>query len=267
MQYGLIGAGPVHKYMVAGLPRLRKELGPVAAINRRTASRIVNTLRAGEACDLCDVAACPLILICAPGEHCIGLLAFLAQTGMNWEGKSVVLCETTAFSLQLPWLRAAGASVASLRSIVGLQGRFLVEGDREALRAARYLARQLSGIALEIRPEDHLLYCASTTLASSLYTPLLEACMLGIRRTRLSGTHSAQIVEALFLQTLRTFLYSGRRSWVGVVAQGNQTAMDQEASALGTISPELAEFYRVHASMATCLLKPRRVKNRPENNG
>jgi predicted short-subunit dehydrogenase-like oxidoreductase (DUF2520 family) len=265
-QFGLIGAGPVHEYLIGDLPRVIRAVGPVAAVNRRTASRIVNTLRAGEACDLDEIGSVPVILICAPGDHLQPLLTALERSKVDWTGKSIVLCECVAFSRELEFLRAAGASVASLRPFVGMPRRVLIEGDRSALRAARYLVQQMNSVAMEIRAEDYLFYSAALTISSSLFTPLLESCMVAIRQTRLSGTHSGQIVEALFLQTLRTFLYSGRKSWSGIVAEGNQKAMDLEMAALETIQPEIADLYRSSAASAICLLSPRRPSGKaPES--
>ncbi len=266
IQYGLIGAGPIHRYLISDLPRLSQELGPVAAINRRTASRIVNTLRAGEACDLDDIGSVSVILVCAPGAHLQSLLLALQKSKVAWVGKSLVLCQCGAFSRELDSLRKAGASIASLRNLPGLPGRFLVEGERDALRGARYVVHQLGQVPVEIRPDDYLFYLASETLAGSLLTPLLESCMLAIRRTRLSGAHSAQIVEALVQHTLRNFLYSGRKSWAGVVAEGDWSAMELQAGALGEVQAELADVYRTYADCATRLLRPRsRITKRPEN--
>ena len=266
IQYGLIGAGPVHQYFVRDLPRIVKELGPVTSVNRRTASRIVNTLRAGEACGLEDLGPTPLLLICAPGEHLKPLLAALAQSKIAWRGKCLVLCECEAFSRDLEVLLNAGCSVASLRQLIGLPRRFLIEGDREPLRAARYLVQQVRSVPIEIRPEEYLTYSAASTFAGSLFTPLLESCMAAMRQTRISGTHSAQIVEAMFLETLRMFLYSGRKSWAGIVADGNKAAMDREMAALTASRPELAEAYRNYATAAMSLLSPRRRVRRVAEN-
>jgi predicted short-subunit dehydrogenase-like oxidoreductase (DUF2520 family) len=206
------------------------------------------------------------VLICAPDDHLQPLLAALERKRIDWRGKSIVLCECKEFSLELQNLQSAGASVATLRRLAGLQRRFLVEGNRMALRAARYIVQQLNCVCVEIRPEDHVFFSASLTFASSLFTPLLDGCMRAVRQTRLSGAHSGQLVEALFQETVRTYLYSGRRSWSGVVADANSKAMDNEMRALATIQPDLAEVYRTYAESSKRLLAPRRrAKTAPEN--
>ena len=249
MRYGLMGAGPVHQYVVTGLPRLAQELDVVAALNRRSASRIVNTLRAGRAGSFEDLNEMEAILVCAPGEHCQPLLAAAQKTRIQWSGKLLVLCRCVPFSCELAFFRDAGASVATLRTIDGLPQRFLLEGDRDALRLARYLVQQLRGMAVEIPAEDYALYTAAVTLSSSLFTPLLEACATAIRGAGITASPT-QFVEAMFLHRLRTFLYSGRKSWSGTVAEGNSSAIEREIESLAAIHPELANFYRVSAGAA-----------------
>ena len=259
MKYGLIGAGPVNKYLAAKLPRLSRELGLVAAANRRAASRIVNTLGAGEAGGLADLHSAELILICAPDDHFLALRPVLEQTAIEWAGKSLVLCQCRVFSRDLEFFRSRGASVASLHGISGLRDRFVIEGDRDALKAARYLVAQLRSVPIQIDPESYSLYCAAQTLASSLFTPLLDGCMTAVRAAGVSGKMPAHLMEALFLHSIRSFLYSGRKSWSGTVARGDEAAVAREAEALEKIRPRLAHFYRVTADASMQML----VNNKP----
>jgi hypothetical protein len=155
MQYGLIGAGPVSQYLVRWFPHLPTELGPVAANNPRLASRIVNTLRAGSALrDVSGLQDVPVILICAPGHHLESLLPFLKDAALDWRGKKIVLCNCDLFSRQMEFIRECGAHVASLRPIAGMPKRLLIEGDREAVKAARYFVTEMRAVAVEIEPDS-----------------------------------------------------------------------------------------------------------------
>ncbi len=249
MQYGLIGAGPVSQYMVRWFPHLSSELGPVAANNSRLASRIVNTLHAGTALrsvkELQDTA---MIAICAPGRPLEPLLSCLESAGPDWGGKKVVLCNCELFSRQLKHIRERGGLVASLRPIAGMPKRMLIEGDREALKTARHFVSEMRAIPVEIDPEKVSVFCAAVTFSNSLFTPMLEACALAVRAAGISGSLRDQIVESLFQQGLRGFLYSGKKSWSGTVAEGNHELMERELAGLEGIQPELAELYRVTAA-------------------
>lgn len=254
MKYGLIGAGPVSQYLAAKLPQLSRELGLVAAANRRAASRIVNTLGAGKAGALEEMGSVDLILICAPDDHFHALRPVLERTPIDWTGKSIVLCQCRVFSRDLEVFRSGGASVASLHAVSGLRDRFIVEGDRDALKAARYLVGQLRSVPIQIDAERYSLYCAAQTLASSLFTPLLDGCTTAVRAAGVSGKMPAHLMEAMFLHSIRTFLYSGRKSWAGTIARGDDKAMEREAAALEAICPPLAHFYRVTTDAAVKVL-------------
>jgi hypothetical protein len=256
MRYGLIGAGPVNQYLAAKLPRLGEELGPVVASSHRLASRIVNTLRAGEAKRfLSELAPMRNILICAPRDSLKSLIPLLNDSSMEWKDKAVLLCNCSASSRDLNHLRERGASLASLHNIPGMANKYLLEGDRQALRLASYVVGQLRGAAMPIDPECYPLFCSAVTFSSSLFTPILEGCMSSLRGSGVSGTARAKIIEALFQQSLRMYLYSGRKSWSGTVAEANERSMKREAAALMVLQPELAHLYLAIAQASADLFK------------
>jgi hypothetical protein len=260
MQYGLIGAGPVNEYFAGKLPRLRQQLGPVAATNHRLASRIVNTLRCGAAVrDLSELAECHVILICAPGNHIEQIRERLLGLPFDCKRKVILLCECDSFSMDFNFLSDQGALVASLRSIPGAGGRYLVEGHRLAIRTARKLLADMRASAVEIPSQHAALYCAALTISSSLFTPILQSCLLALRGAGMTGVASGVITEALFSHNLRMFMYSGRKSWTGALARGEVEEMQRQIEALEGVSPEAAQLYRSTAEAALQLLaKPRR---------
>ena len=255
MEYGLIGAGPVNQYFAGKLPRLHQQLGPVAATNHRLASRIVNTLRSGIAMrDLSGLAECHLILICAPGVHIRHVREHLRSIVFDWKHKCIVICESESFSSEFEFLRSCGAQIASLRSIPGAGGRYLVEGDRVAARFAHDLVAQVKGSAVEI-PSHHVsLYQAALALSNSLFTPILESCTLALRATGVTGVAAQVVTESLFSHTLRLFMYSGRKSWNGPLARGDFRSIDQHIRALERVSPKAADVYRSGVEAAVGLL-------------
>ena len=257
--FGLIGAGPVNQYLVGRLPRLSRELGPVAAANHRLASRIVNTLGAGEAKpDLNGLAEAHDILVCAPGRHFELIRPVIESANLNWKRKTVILCACDAFSVDLAALRERGAAVGSLRPVAGLGTRYVVEGDRPAVKVARTVVRDLGALPIEIDHEKTDLFSAALTLSTSLTTPLMEGCMTAIQGAGITGASRGQLLEALFLQTLRFYLYSGRKSWTGTIAEGDEARMEREIAALERIQPAVANVYRAGLESAQTLLRPKR---------
>ena len=221
----------------------------MAANNPRLASRIVNTLRAGTAVrDLTGLQHTSVILICAPGTHLASLLPFLEKTELEWRTKRVVLCNCVLYSRQLEHIRDCGGLVSSLRPIAGMPKRLLIEGDREAVKAARHFVNEMRAAAVEIEPESVPLFSAAVTFSTSLFTPMLEACAQAVRAAGISGSLRDQVVESLFQQGLRAYLYSGRKSWSGPVADGNKESMQRELTGLEEMQPAVAELYRATAS-------------------
>jgi len=273
MQYGLIGAGPVSQYFAAKLPRVRQQLGPVAASSHRLASRIVNSLRAGEAIrDLSGLAPSEMILICAPDGHLQSLLPILRRGSQKWANKHIVLCDCDAESRSLDFLQERGASVASLSSLPGTSRKYLVEGDKNAVKCARGLVKEMKGAPIEIRTDHYALFRAAKTISSSLFTPLLEGCTSALRRSGINGAGPSQIAEALFLHSLRAYRYSGRKSWSGSIARGDQRVIEEEVESLRAFKPVLAELYCTGSQSAQKLFthsKRHRVEKAggPENSG
>lgn len=261
MPYGLIGAGPVSQYLVRWLPSLQHELGPVAASNPRLASRIVNTLRAGRPLrNFADLRSASVILVCAPGNTIDSLLPVLYGAPFEWQGKTLLLCDCNAFSRDVNRLRRNGASVASMRSVPGLGKSLVLEGDRKAVREARHFAGKLRVLAVEIDSDQVDLFAAALTVSSSLLTPILEVCTQAIQAAGVPGALRSSVLERLILHTLRCYLYSGKRSWSGTVAEENQPAIDRELKALEALHPTFADLYRRSAGAGVAVLKkPRSV--------
>src|SRR5581483_3913935 len=131
MRLALYGAGAVSKSFIAGLPRLPRQLGPVAASSYRLASRIVNSVRAGFAVkSLEGFEDEQLILICVPDPALAGVVRHLAAARLDWFGREVLLCDSHYDSRALDPLREPGAETGSLKPIHSAPGRFIVEGDR-----------------------------------------------------------------------------------------------------------------------------------------
>src|SRR6185436_19733939 len=109
MTFAVAGGGRVSSSFVARLPRLGRELGPIAAQSYRLASRIANSIGAGHAVKSYeDLNASSLILICAPAKGVGPIVSALAEA-IECRGKLFLACEGGADSRQLACLKAKGA--------------------------------------------------------------------------------------------------------------------------------------------------------------
>ncbi|MBI1790947.1 MAG: DUF2520 domain-containing protein [Acidobacteria bacterium] len=249
--FALVGGGRVSDSFVARLPRLARDLGPVAALSYRVASRIARTLRAGHAVPgFQHLQACRLILLCVPAKQIPGALARLSES-LDWPGPTVLDCGPGADSRRLAELREQGAAIGSLRPVAGLANRlFVAEVDPAAVRAADRLAGRLGGRTEIVETERLDLYLAALTFGSSLFTPLLAAAADCLREAGLSKAGVDQVSGALFEQSLRGYQYSGNRSWRGPLAAGDSQRVMGELSALSRWRPRLAGYYRDSARFA-----------------
>ncbi len=243
-KWGLAAAGGVSRSILSRLPGLNLRLAPIGSTSFRLAVRIANSLNAGTpARSLAELDACSLILVCAPGGTMTRLKTALRGAALNWPGKLLVVVDSESYSCDLSEFRERGARVASVNLIQGYAGRYAIEGDRDALRHARVLVRDLQGKAMEVPGDRVRLYDASRTVAGSLFTPLIETCVECIRQAGITGPASAAMAEAMFQHSLRAFMHAGRKSWSGPIARADREAIDRECRALEEVRPLMARFF------------------------
>ncbi len=251
MQFGLFAGGAVSGSFLMRLPGLARRLGPVTAVSYRLASRIVNTLRAGRPVkDASALDPCRTILICVPENTLLQAVGMLAGADIEWAGKTLLLCESAATSRSLDCLRARGAAAASVAGIEGSAGHFLVEGDTPAIRYARRLIADLGGKAVEFDTSRMAFYDAGRALATSMFTPLIAACVECLSTAGRNPASAARIAETLLQRTLRAYLQSGKKSWSGPLALGNGSEVRRQLAVLGENKPQLADYYRKAAVSA-----------------
>jgi predicted short-subunit dehydrogenase-like oxidoreductase (DUF2520 family) len=255
MRFAVAGGGRVSASFVARLPRLSSELGLVAAQSYRLASRIVNSIGAGRAAKKYeDLDGSTLILICAPPPGVAGIIQALGDA-IECQGKIILLCESGTDSRQLALLKAKGAVVGSIEPIPGFEGRrFVTEGDRVAVREAKTLVRHLAARAEEVQTAKMAVYAAGLSFAAGLFTPLLEASAQCLQEAGMSKVTAVKVAEALFENSLRGYVYAGKRSWSGPLAEGSRAAVKLEIEALGATKPLLARYYSEMAPLAVELL-------------
>lgn len=233
------------------LPRLPHRLGPVASTSHRLAARIANTLKSGTAVkDFGGLNNCSVILLCAPAGSIDRLAGALANAPVDWNGKVLLLCDSDAYTCDVPKFRELGAAMASINGLDGIADRYIVEGDPIALREARALVRDLGGKPIEIASDRIRLYDAALTLSGSLFTPLMETCTECIRQVGVTGPAAATLAEALLQRSIRAFMHSGRKSWTGPIARAQHAAIDRESHALAAVKPVMGRYFRTSADLA-----------------
>ena len=247
-RFGLYGGGAVAKSLVARIPSLGIRLGPVAASSVRVASRITNSMGAGQPAASCDeLDECRHLLVCVPGDALAASVEALRDARVNWRRVAVLVCDTPGDSRALAALRQRGAATGSLNPVPGTIDRFVMEGDREPVRLARWIVKEVGGRAIELGTEQMDYYAAGLALASGLFTPLIAACAECLTAAGCPQPEAVELAGLLMTHTLRNYANAGRNSWAGISAL---PAVEMQNGAL-------ARYCREAATFAEALLGPR----------
>jgi hypothetical protein len=253
-RYALFGAGAAARTVLAELPSLRQELGPVGAATIKVAARIVNVLKTGYAArDLRSFNECEVILVCAPDTGLDRAVDILQISQIDWRFKVVLFCVSDVTSVDFSFFQERGASVGSLNQIEGLEKLYVIEGSREALREAKRLVKELKGKAIEVNHAGMRLFEAARTMSGSLFTPLVNSCVEWIRESGVESKEATRLAEKMLMWTLRTYLHSGRRGWSGVAARRDWTAVQIQYEAVRKVNALQGEYFRSSAEHAFAL--------------
>ncbi|MFN3322493.1 MAG: hypothetical protein ACK5AZ_03265 [Bryobacteraceae bacterium] len=237
----LVGAGPISHSALLRMSNLRHSLGPVKASSLRLASRIVNRIRAGYPVDSYgQFEKADVVLIWVPDRMAASIVEELASSGLNWDGRTVILHSPKLDSNLLSALAERGAATASFCDVDGVQSRlFIGEGDK---RAVADLDRLLASDELDLialRPGKKPLFLASRTLAGEMVLKLIHGAVESLRVSGLTMREALPIVETWVEATLRAYLRAGRKA-PGIHSETDDAELAEQAAALAEALPELA---------------------------
>src|SRR3954453_13896020 len=94
-QVAVVATGKVMHSFVRDLPGFHERIGLVKAVSLRVASRITNALRAGGPVENCErMGDCRTVLICVPDDAAKDTVSELAECGVDWRRRTVLLCDS-----------------------------------------------------------------------------------------------------------------------------------------------------------------------------
>lgn len=230
--YALIAAGSVGRTLIGALPAKSRQIGPVAAVSYRVASRIANSLRAGRPVrDLADLDNNQVILFHAPPDQIRLLLHVCFASPLRWHGRTLVFCDCEPPAGALARLHAEGGFTATARTF-GVPGFAAIQGGPHALHVARRIVRDVGLRPLEIAHDRVNLFSAAVTLATAAVTPLIDRATHLLRCAGLRDGDSIKLAEVLFHQTIKGYARSGRQSWLWHIAPPAPEHLEAELCAL-----------------------------------
>jgi hypothetical protein len=204
-------------------------------VSLRNASRTVNQMKAGTACDdFTGLQKCEVVLISVPDAKLDAWIHLLAGLTADWQRTSFVLCSNTLHAACLAPLRQKGASTASLSEM---------EGYVALHRLRRLIETSSTARVLEITEGRRAIYDAGLTFASGMTFPMIASAVDSMRAAGLHANIAENVVENAVIGALRAYLRAGRRGWSGPIAKIDREELGRQYQALFEVDPELSEIY------------------------
>jgi len=263
----IIGAGRVGRALGRCLRELGWKIGAVVTRSEPTARKVVRSIGAGHAHAFLtrQVVAAQVILITTPDRSVAEVAEELARIGAEELRGKIVLHTSGALSSDvLDPLRQYGASVGSMHPLqtfsgVGvppLDGKvFTIEGDAQAARIARAIARSLGAIPVHIDGSKKPLYHAAGALAAGNVLVLMEAATRLMTAAGMKRREAVRALLPLTRQVLENFERLGpRAAWTGPLSRGDYGVVATHMEAMKDMPVEFARAYEAVNRLAALVL-------------
>jgi predicted short-subunit dehydrogenase-like oxidoreductase (DUF2520 family) len=249
----IIGAGRVGRALGRRLRELGWKIGAVITRSEASARRAVRFIGAGKphARMTRQILASRVILIAAPDDEIAGVAQELARIGAEELRGKVVLHTSGALDARvLDVVKACGAAVGSMHpmqsfsgvAVPSLEGRvFAVEGDSQAVRVARQIARSLGGSPVRIPSGKKVLYHTAATMAASNVLAVEEAASQLLISVGMKRRQATRALLTLTRQVLENMEQLGPwAAWTGPLSRGDFKVVEAHLEALRESPGEFA---------------------------
>jgi predicted short-subunit dehydrogenase-like oxidoreductase (DUF2520 family) len=263
----IIGAGRVGRALGRRLCELDWKIGAVVTRSKASARSAVRFIGTGEACAGLTrrVVASQVILIATPDDEIAVVAQELARMGEEELLGKVVLHTSGAMdSTVLNPVQQRGAKIGSMHplqsfsgiAVPSLDGRiFAIEGETQAVRVARRIARALGGLPLRIAGNKKLLYHAAAAMAAGHVLAVVEAATRLLVSLGMKRGEAIRGLLPLTRQVLENFERLGpRAAWTGPLSRGDYKIVRAHLDALQQSPPEFAQAYEALNRLAARVL-------------
>jgi predicted short-subunit dehydrogenase-like oxidoreductase (DUF2520 family) len=263
----IIGAGRVGRALGRGLRESGWRIGAVVTRSVASARRAARFVGAGKSSARLtrNVLSSRVILIATPDDEIANVAQELTSIGEEeLLGKTVLHTSGALDSSVLEPLRNAGAAVGSMHplqsfsgvTVPSLEGRvFTVEGDTQAVRAARQIARTLGGTPVLIAGNKKVLYHAAATMAAGHVLAVEEAATQLLLSLGMKRSEAVRALLPLTRQVLENFERLGpRAAWTGPLSRGDYKIVRAHWIALQDSPTEFAQAQEALSRLAARVL-------------
>lgn len=268
----LIGAGNLAHALGPALRAAGYRIDAVAArspaSSRKRAAALARRLNARTVL-LADAAPGPDITWICHTDDALAETARLLARKPGWKGKIVFHSSGALTSQVLSPLRRAGAHVASLHPMMTFvpgaipsmdQVPFAVEGDRQAVAAARKIVKALGAEIFSIGRNSKTLYHALGSFSSPLLVATLATAERVGRASGLTAGQARKLIRPILRQTLRNYEERGAAAaFSGPIRRGDLNTVRRHLRELKRV-PGAADVYRALVKSALMDLPSARRK-------
>jgi predicted short-subunit dehydrogenase-like oxidoreductase (DUF2520 family) len=266
----IVGAGNLAGALAVSLHgagyRIEQIIARESAASLRRARRLAREVGASVAVITGARIPQEVVWFCVPDAAIAGAAQSLAGAA-HWKGRVALHSSGALTSDQLTGLRELGASVASVHPLMTfVRGSrpplagvpFGIEGDRNAVQAARAIVLALRGQPFTVRKEQKEAYHGWGMFASPLLTALLSASERVAMAAGVDRKAARKRMMPILRQTLENYARLGAaESFSGPIARGDVAIVVKHLEVLRRI-PGAKDIY---AALARSALRDLPAKN------
>jgi predicted short-subunit dehydrogenase-like oxidoreductase (DUF2520 family) len=263
----IIGAGRVGRALGRRLRELGWKIGAVVTRGEASARRAIRFIGAGKACAglTRHILVSRVILIATPDDEIASVAQELARIGEEeLLGKVVIHTSGALDSTVLDAVKQRGAKIGSMHplqsfsgvTVPSLEGTvFAMEGETQAVRMARRIARAIGGSPVRIAGSKKLLYHAAAAMAAGHVLAVEEAATQLFISLGMKRSEAVRALLPLTRQVLENFERLGpRAAWTGPLSRGDYKVVRADLDALRQSANGFANAYEALNRLAARVL-------------
>ena len=269
MKLSIIGAGRVGQTIGRMAHEAGYDITDVVCRSRRSAIAAVRFIGAGkaQAYSRARLSAANLILITTPDDRINDAVELVSRNASRIEGRVALHTSGALTSTSLARLIPHGFSVGSCHPLQTFESParalnlapssyFCIEGEPEAVRAARKLVRGIGARYFEIPTEMKSLYHAAAVMASGGIVALVSISLEMLARCGLTEAQSKKVLLPLVEGTIANVRAVGPAlALTGPIRRGDTGTVERNMKALAAVDSDWLELYRLLAARSLALSK------------
>jgi predicted short-subunit dehydrogenase-like oxidoreductase (DUF2520 family) len=198
-----------------------------------------------------------IILLAIGDDQIAGQAKLLAESGVDWSGKSVWHHSGLLTSEELMLLRRQGAEIASLHPMQSFPRKFMptdsfkaiywaYEGSQPARALAKEICTVLGGNMVDVPADKKEMYHLGATVSANFLTGLLHIAEKLYGELGWDAGQTAAILKPILTRCIENMSAQGaQNSLSGPVSRGDAKTVARHRETLQRAAPEADGIYRV----------------------